>query len=300
MKVYKKKIHLHALNKLSGIIIDFTVHATDSYTTVLTVLLSLDRLYAIRKPMKIKQFITNLHAKKLMVFSFLILISLKTTSYFFCELHIGGNTHLVYCSLVSPLIFHLIPLITILVLNSWLVKEIICYYTRQKRHSINNLARKSITAMFSFSENQKIRSNSLAAYMRCTRSKKINNTQKSHYIVILISSLWSILTSIPYFTFNPYFSLYQADFFKIDDDISLEKLMMTQMISSILFNSNHFIIFFIYLSFYDEFRNCLIFGFFFKICNQRKNVFQENINHVINLKNSIRSLNMKRKSLIEN
>jgi hypothetical protein len=211
MKISEKKIYLHALNKISGIIIDFTVHTTDSYTTVLTVLLSLDRLYAIRKPMKIKQFITNLHAKKLILFSFLILISLKTTSFVFCELYIGGN--LVYCSLVSPLLFHLIPLITILVLNSWLVKEIICYYTRQKRHSINNLARKSITAMFSFNENKKIRSNSLAVYMRSSRSKKINKTQKSHYIVILMSSLWSILTSIPYFTLNPYFSLYKADFF---------------------------------------------------------------------------------------
>jgi hypothetical protein len=70
MKISEKKIYLHALNKISGIIIDFTVHTTDSYTTVLTVLLSLDRLYAIRKPMKIKQFITNLHAKKLILFSF--------------------------------------------------------------------------------------------------------------------------------------------------------------------------------------------------------------------------------------
>ena len=42
-----------------NMIMDFSIHTCDSSVAVLTLLLSLDRLYAIKKPLNIRKFITN-------------------------------------------------------------------------------------------------------------------------------------------------------------------------------------------------------------------------------------------------
>ena len=62
--IHKSGLFLHNIHKIYFIIIDYTIHTIDCCTVVLTMLLSTDRLYAIKKPMEIKEFFTNLHAKK--------------------------------------------------------------------------------------------------------------------------------------------------------------------------------------------------------------------------------------------
>jgi len=250
---HHEQTFLHALNKVTNGIIDFIVHSIDSYATILTLLLSLDRLYAIKRPMKIKQFFTNLHAKKMMAVSLTLVILLKVVSHVFCALNIGGNFYIMFCSLGSPLIFNFVPLFLILILNIWLVKEIISYVKKQSRPSIfiSQLARKSITEILSLEEQRRGHA-STTIHLRNFGKKKINKTQKSHYIVILVHSIWSILATTPYYSLNPYISLYEFDF--LSNNFDSKNIIQAQVISSLLFNSNHCFNFFIYFCFYSVFR----------------------------------------------
>ncbi len=261
---HDKRIFLHALNKITYVIIDFTIHTSDSYMAVLTLLLSLDRLYAIKKPMQIRQFITNLHAKKMMGITLLILILLKVASHIFCGLNIGGKFHLSYCSFGSPIIFNLIPLFIVLVLNIWLVEEMISYVRKQKQPDISKIVRFSITAVLNSEEHKRGHINSKIS-LRHFGKKKISKTQKSHYVVILVHSVWSILAATPYYTLNPYFSSFKLN---VLSDVS-KKIILSQIVASILFNSNHCFNFFIYFSFYSEFRAVVI-NFFLQIFALKK------------------------------
>ena len=58
-KVYKQSILLHSYTEFLSLAFDFIIHTIDSFISILTLLLSIDRLYAIKKPMKIKFFITH-------------------------------------------------------------------------------------------------------------------------------------------------------------------------------------------------------------------------------------------------
>ena len=321
IKIYKEQLFLHDLNEISFMVTDYIVHTTDSCTIVLTVLLAIDRLYAIKKPMKIKVFVTNLHAKKLMAFSLFLLLSLKTSSFIFCQFNIENSAHIIYCSLVSNILFNFAPLSFVLVLNIVLAKEMYNYYKRKTNIDFNktdsfsrsqldissqcqtklsgSIRRKSrftrsygdlhvktrnfelepntsinlnpkyttprritlftkshgdLTANYSrASQNLHLQLNASCEIMRkfCVNSK----SQKSHYIVILVSSLWSLLTTIPYYTFITYDSLFKLNFFS--NIFDLKTTAIIQIISSILFNFNHVINFFIYLCFNEEFRNVL-------------------------------------------
>jgi hypothetical protein len=323
IKFNKEQIFLHDLNEVSFMVIDYIIHSTDSCSVVLTLLLTIDRLYAIKKPMKIKQFVTNLHAKKLMTLCLFLLISLKTSSFTFCQFNLDNNVHLIYCSLVSHILFNFAPLTFVLILNFVLAKEVYNYYkskktiefspansfsrsqldihnssmkkkfdysikaktrfsrshgdifpnnSKHKKCELNNytnynganhritLFAKShgdITANFSkANHNFHSELNTSGEIMRrfCNNKNNNNNskTQKSHYIVILASSLWSLLTSFPYYSFITYDSLFKLNFFS--NNFTLKTTTIIQIISSILFNSNHFINFFIYFCFNEEFR----------------------------------------------
>jgi hypothetical protein len=79
---------LHDYNEISRIIIEFSVHTSDSCIRILTVFLSLDRLYAVKYPLDIIEYFTNLHAKLTISLSLLILIVLNILSYSFCKMNI--------------------------------------------------------------------------------------------------------------------------------------------------------------------------------------------------------------------
>ena len=159
---------------------------SDSSTTLLTLFLSLDRLYAVKKPMKIKEFVTNLHAKTLMIIKFL--------SVLFCQIEIDRNTHLICCSLVSPLLFNIIPSLIILILNIWLVREVIVYIRKKERPNVKELVRKSVSAaMMNLTNYRKSEHDKSCTSLNLRRFSNKKTTKKLHYAVILVSSIWSML-----------------------------------------------------------------------------------------------------------
>ena len=282
--INETKVYLHELNKISGIIIDFIIHTSNSCSNLLTLLLSIDRLYAIKFPLKIKLFVTNLHTRKLMASSLALLILLKSISTISCEFNIKRNIMLYACTLVSPFIFNLVPLITILILNIWLVKEIIFNNNKKESTAIqsevlgkrNDINSKMTDATFSkesyFSKpnnsNYNKSTSSFLLQQHGTSRKFCRNTStnsnKSHYTVIVLVSIWSILSTILYNTKNFYFSMKSKnekfslqDFEFFNDQYKTEIFLKIQMIASILFNSTHCINFFIYLSFYSSFRTAI-------------------------------------------
>jgi hypothetical protein len=271
-KVYVEEIFLHDLNKISSLIIDFILHTSDSCVVILTVFLSLDRLYAIKQPMKINEFMTHFHAKRVIISSLVTVIILKIASFVLCELNVEGSYHIIFCTVISPTLFNTVPLIIILILNTLLVIAVIKYYRAQSKQKSTD--EKSL-ASTSFNSKERIQLKKLVLKEEITESKsisirnfrsfgstntttsssirnknrkKMTRTQKSHYLIILVTDIWSVITSFPYYTLNSFFVLFQLNIFNI------ENLIMLQIVFSILFNSNQCISFFIYLSFYNDFR----------------------------------------------
>lgn len=257
-----QKIFLHDFNRLSSIIIDFILHTSDSCIAILTVFLSMDRLYAIKNPMKVKEFITHLHAKFLIGFSVFNIILFKAISFAVCELNVEDKVHIVYCTFISPTIFNLIPLLVILVLNTLLVSELVKYYRNALKRIQNNEEliiaieleeREDLPKQRKFNQRSSRRHNTSASLciQQCS-SKKMTNLQKSHCFIILVIDIWCTLTSIPYYFLNTFFILFHLNIFDI------QKLIIIQIISSVFFNSNYCISIFIYFIFYNDFRVVLM------------------------------------------
>jgi hypothetical protein len=245
-KFYIKPIFLHDFNKYTSIIFNFTIHTSDDCIVILALFLSIDRLYAIKKPLKIKLFITNLHAKKLIIISILMLIFLKSLYLVF----FNTNLYILYHTLITPVFFNTIPLIIILILNTILVKEVIIYYKKQSKNVIVRTERNSLVTILEINDNKILKS------FENISSKKIRKTQKSHFSILIVSNLWYLFTSVPYFTLNTFFILLKLQVYPNIYDI--KTVIIIQIVSSILFNSNHCINFFIYFCFYDEFRNVIL------------------------------------------
>ena len=112
---------------------------------------------------------------------------------------------------------------------------------------------------------------------------RISPTQKSHYFVIMVTALWSVLTSLPYYILNAYFFLFKFHIFSFMIDLRTVKIM--QIILALLFNANRCVNFFMYFAFHREFRACFI-KLFFPICCSKVN----KKNNVSNKKNPLLSI----------
>ena len=248
-KLYKDPIFLHDLNEISGKIVDFTIHSTDACIVFLTIFLSYDRLYAIKQPMKIRDFLTNLHAKRIILICTLTVIFFKIITFSVCQTaHIDGKTHIIFCTILTPTIFNTIPLIIILGLNILLVKEVVNYYSNKVRKSMEVDNGERLEILVKLNDFKRRSSGNQRLTVRSSISMKMSGNQKSHYVIIIITDIWFILTSFPYYILNSYFVLFQMNYFNI------ETLVKVQIISSIIFNLNHSVNFFIYFSFYEDFR----------------------------------------------
>ena len=224
-----KPIFLHDLNIIYKIIMDFLTHTSDSYTIILTLILSIDRLYAITNPIKIKNFITYLHPINLIVSSIVILIAIKLPSTIICHLNESAQMQLctIYCSFLLPLFINIAPAIAILILNVILIIKILKYKMIEP-----NL--KSIRGGRTY-----------------TMAKPLpvsNKLRKSRYFIIVTMALWLLLTNIPYYALLAY--QFGLTFYLVDLKTTIE----LQLATSVLFNLNHCINFFIYVCFHDVFR----------------------------------------------
>ena len=244
------KLFLHELNQLFNIIVNFSFHTAESYLILLTLLLSIDRLYAFKHPIDIKCFITHLHAKRLIAITLIITILLQIAS----AVVRNQVEVLNFCViLVSAIIFNIIPTLIILVLNSLLIREIIAYY---KRKMISTVCCDKFCCL------EKSNSYQTVLFLNSCRStiKPINCIQKSHYLVIILLALWLVLTTVPYCVSNSLVYFFHRISFsnnyqvKINDAV-LQRVTFIQAICSILFNSNHYFKFFVYINFHALFRN---------------------------------------------
>ena len=253
---YKKQMFLHDVNVYTNMAIDFSIHTTDSYVVMLTLILSIDRLYAIKNPTKIRDFITSLHSKFLIIATFIGLVVLKTPGFLFCYENSEKNFNIIYCTLISPLICNILPTIITLVLNSLLVYQIIRYYrniSNEKSQMVPKTRFKCQNYAIRFSRDTNEARILMNGQRMCFRP--IKRIHKSHYLVIVILAAWSVLTTIPYYTLNTFYLLFHFNLFS--NLTNFKTIEIVQIVSSILFNSNHCVNFFIYISFYQEFRNSL-------------------------------------------
>ena len=253
IKIFKQSVLIYEHSKL---VLDFTIHTIDSFIAILTLLSSVDRLYAIGNPMKIKFFATYSKAQFVIFVSITTLFLLKLSSFIFCEIHFSANT-VWYCSLISPFIFNIFPLLIICVLNSLLVFKIKKYHQCNFKANIDLLVKRSITIFVSSFQSIRCQSSATSQLNQSfNNKKKLTKSEKSHYFVILVSGMWIILTSIVYYTFNSYFSFIDLGMFS--NLFNLKTAMIIQTISSVVFNFNHSINFFIYYCFHEEFKNVLV------------------------------------------
>ena len=139
---HRTRIFLHDLNLLANMTIDYLIHLIDSYVTILTLILSVDRLYAIKNLNELKSFFTNKHAKLLMMISLVSLTILKFPSLIICYMNVVKSFNIVFCSIISPTLFNMIPTIVILIVNSLLVCEILRYNKKIERERLSIITRK--------------------------------------------------------------------------------------------------------------------------------------------------------------
>jgi hypothetical protein len=229
-KFYIRPIFLHDYSYIASVIIDFTIHTSDLCSNILTLFLALDRLYAIKHPLRIQEFITHSHSKKLVFISLSTLVLMKSVSFSFCQLNISYYSFSIYCSIVSYQLFYTIPIIIILILNGFLVKELMIYFRHKPKSTINE-------------EDDEL-SECIGKYQR---KVKIRQSQKFYYFMILFLNIYCILASIPYYFLITYLKLVELNF--LLNHFDLKSILTIQIITSALFNSNHCINFFIYLSF---------------------------------------------------
>ena len=222
---------LHDLNLYNKIFMDFIAHTADSYTIILTLILSIDRLYAITYPIKIKNFVTNTNTKCLMSLSLLILCIIRLPSTITCHWYLCESFQActLYCSFLVPTFLNILPAIIILILNLILIFKIIMYQTKEP----------SIKSVRGGRKKSKIILND---------NYQVSKLRKSRFFVIVTMTLWLLLTNIPYYAFLAY--QFGLNTYIVDFNTTFE----IQLASSVLFNLNHCINFFIYICFHDIFR----------------------------------------------
>ena len=71
--VHKEKLHLHQLSELTNTIFQFLVNTIDSILLAIKFIASVDRFHAIKNPIEKKNFITQVHSKRLIASTILIL-----------------------------------------------------------------------------------------------------------------------------------------------------------------------------------------------------------------------------------
>ena len=243
------KMFLHDLNIYSNIVIDFLVHTVDSYITYLSFVLSFDRLWAIKYPTEHKNSWTYLYPKSITLIVLLISILIKIPGVFACN--DSGEKKLLtiaFCTFISPLICNVIPSIAILVVNIALTIKMNRYYK-------NNQTRNSEQGHNSENRRDSNREN-IESIALNSNKKPLSSIKKSHYVVIIITSFWIELTTLPYYTLNYFNLLSHLNMHSLDINIKL--IAYIQVIVSIFFNSNRCVNFFIYFSYHIEFRNCII------------------------------------------
>jgi hypothetical protein len=269
---------LFDLNIVTCFMTDYIVNLIDSCCVILTLILSIDRLYAILSPFNSRNFYIYRYPKKTAFITFVFLTIIKLPELFLSQREFRTNTlnntnssvslsdtkllsscesltlanrfvstkkvkqqlYVIYCNIVLPILLNLIPALVIIILNSilWLSVH---RYTNQIKLSITTKKRE--TSLGAIVDNN---DDSLVI-----KKKAMTTVQKSHYFTILCIGLWLLFTSVPYYSLNTY---YWVTTLSLIEDHS-EWPMTIQAISSAFFNLNHCFNILIYLTFHRDYRN---------------------------------------------
>jgi hypothetical protein len=254
--IYQKPMFLHDFNVFANIIIDYILHLIDSYVTLVTMILSIDRIQAIKNPTEIKKLITYTQSKRLIVVTLTILILLKLPGIILCYENTNLRVNILYCTFVTPMVFNIVPTVIVLALNSFLVFKITNYYRIRDRLA-------SIHSSIKSHEKLELNRKQTAKLINYSRKLPISCLAQKPYYVMIVLAVWLILTTTPYYTLNMFYLLFQMNV--LTNHFNFEKVMKMQVISSVFFNSNHCLNFFIYFFFNFEFRR-YIFKIFKRLC----------------------------------
>ena len=223
---------LHDYNIYANVLIDFIIHACDWNLTAITLFLSIDRLYAIKNPIKLKRFFTQKHIKAIMIGSILISIVGRIPFLISCVREV--NTLVLICSTV-PFLINICFLVVNFILAVALVKEMAIYY-----RSISKEATASLLVVLN---NNSLKSHKTSEYdgpkmanSSVFNAKQMTSSQKLHYTAIIISSLWSVVASITYYTLLNYWTYFNNDLFS--KHFNLKTTIIMQIISSIFNTPN--------------------------------------------------------------
>ena len=249
-------LYLQDLNNYTSAMFDILIHFIDSFVIVIIFILSVDRLIAVKNPFEIRNSLTYKYAPQILSIAILSLIFLKIPNIFFCYFKTENNINLLYCLIISPFLFNIIPIISTLFITSVLVFERINYYRILGKersalsHSIQRRAKLTNTKF----NNSQDEENLLILNIRLNgpQSQPLSGQDKSQHYITIFSALWLILTTMPYYSTNLFFLSNSLNL----DYLNFNEISKKQIIFSILFNSNHCIIhFLIYIYFNLEFRN---------------------------------------------
>ena len=246
-----KPIFLHDLNVFTNMTIDFSLHFIDSYLVFLTLILSIDRLMALKNPTEVKNLVTYLYSKYLVGITLVGTFIIKIPSLILCYENCNRKFNIVFCTLVSPILFNIFPTIVILVVNAVLVFELINYHrVRKTSESVLEFRRRSTVANIAV-----FKRSAIAQLVAFSNNKPVIFSNKMCYIMIALVT-WQTLTTLPYYILNIFHLQFQLYSIK---NLNYRNVVNTiQVISSIFFNSNHCINFFIYYFFNFEFRKCVL------------------------------------------
>ena len=99
--VYKTPMFLHDLNVIANMIIDYSLHLIDSFVTIITMILSIDRYQAIKNPTQIRKLFTYMHSKRLVRMTFISLVILKIPGFKICYENTERNFNIIYCNIIN-------------------------------------------------------------------------------------------------------------------------------------------------------------------------------------------------------
>lgn len=233
---------LTEMHRFYYLIIPSLAYTLDAATVIITLLLSIDRLYAIFRPMKIKTFATHTHLKLLVALSLALcfVVEIIAIPIYFLTSEVFYYT---YRTIIASCILVILPATIILVLNTILFIKIINHDKLKQnirlRFTLSKEKRKRIKDKEKAEEEKKLRLPSA----RINNYHPLNRAQKSHFVVIIMIGLWLLLTEVP---FNLLILI-------IKFGGKYEKFYLMQFASSIFLNSNHCINIFIHIFFHDMF-----------------------------------------------
>ena len=261
--IHPGKIFFHGLHKYIEKITDFLVHTIDSNLIAFTLISSIERLKAIKNPINVVPTRNQLKISKYsMFYSFLISSFIELASFSLCfKYDYISNFQISYCILTKPIIFTIIPTLIILAVNTLLIGELVRYF-KNKSTERQILFTRISSAHRRPTEDElvvrvcRINSGPELSEARILRIKRESNDKPlkdKNAIIIIAISIWIVATTIPYCVSNSLYSLSNFDSFELY--LNVESIIKSHVITTVFFNSNHCINFFIYLFFSSEFRS---------------------------------------------